>query len=1009
MLGRTYVDVLNFLHYELTLPETEESWKKRQDLLAELSAFFDNRKDGSVLPKDFIERVKVILPDIVTAALSERTTLSSQACRVVTNVAKHLESQIQPQLDMLLSQLIVHCGSTKGVNQKNANDAVITICKHAGYSPRLFYHVCSAFRDRRIPPRTYAPEWLRILLATYRTQMDREKDGEAARKAIYQGLTDGQVKVRENSRAVYWEYATYDVQGARMIMGGLNPHAQAALREDPHNPDKSAAKAARVPRPDSALASIKAQNKQRLQQRRGFTPASVKPDDFVFGSMEDLDALTYKKSAQHAAAEPSKQERHAEEHPHASHQSESAGSSRQGISSHSRTTTSKAPKDTRLDTTKDFKASSPQVDARPLLSAPVRRGRIVATPMSNAAQRPGSRGETTKKPTEVKERPLPEKPTGRHTPVSLTEKEAMTSTISRHRKTASRHDAVRADEKDLPVASGLQSLKRSGRQTPVIIEDKEPSTTPTTQSIKKADRPLPMVTEARELPALPTIPPPKKVDRTVPIIAEDETEPTSATIKPTDVLTTSELSTESPALPVILPLRSVTAFPHENQSTIPSVERSHEKGTSRQHVADGKENTYIIPAPRKRSPATSPRRSPNRSSNRSPQRSPRRASIAASAKRSLATAVDYLRQGNFDAMGYRRLRKLIENHPGVLITSQTQFNDVFEILIGKLTSLDELIEPRERRLESLSHPAYTRHTILLILFILFRQYPQWPEPHPGMTLSALIVARCNHSSGYVSVLRAIDDSAATLCAHTEDLLPSIDAVLDTLEQIEYIITTHDPIITPTSNTTVICTSLQSLASDFGPERPRFSNRLPIILAFGVRILCSLLERLASEGQSLYTIQEDRLASFAEHLLATYKSLIKRYVMEYCTALHAVIKPEKRFYQYFSDESDRNLIHYYVAGASGMVYGSLGNTGRIVMPEDDDIIMEDYMEPEPSTFNPGSDMSADFKLLQHAAKDTAIVPARKSPTVQQVTVGSSQVAASDDSGNWQILGRTVDDA
>jgi hypothetical protein len=30
MLGRTYQDVLNFLQHESTLPETEETWKKRQ-------------------------------------------------------------------------------------------------------------------------------------------------------------------------------------------------------------------------------------------------------------------------------------------------------------------------------------------------------------------------------------------------------------------------------------------------------------------------------------------------------------------------------------------------------------------------------------------------------------------------------------------------------------------------------------------------------------------------------------------------------------------------------------------------------------------------------------------------------------------------------------------------------------------------------------------------------------------------------------------------------------------
>ncbi|OQV03267.1 hypothetical protein CLAIMM_08333 [Cladophialophora immunda] len=304
MLGKTYADVLNLLHYEFTLPETEESWKKRQHLLAQLSDIFEKRKDNSTIPTDFVQKVKAILPHIVTTAGSERTTLSAQACRALKNIAKHFQTQIQSQLDLLLPGLIAICGSTKTVNQKNANDAIIIICEHAGYSPRLFYHVCAAFKDNRIPPRTYAPEWLRILIDTYRSQMDREKDSPACEKAIFQGLTDGQVKVRENTRAAFWRFYSYDPRAARAILDNLNTHAQKALKADPHNPDRpslataaSQLNAANAPaRPKSALASIKAQNKERMaqsqesSQQRGLTPEPMKSDDFkIFGSMDDAE------------------------------------------------------------------------------------------------------------------------------------------------------------------------------------------------------------------------------------------------------------------------------------------------------------------------------------------------------------------------------------------------------------------------------------------------------------------------------------------------------------------------------------------------------------------------------------------------------------------------------------------------------------------------------------------------------------------------------------------------
>ncbi|OAL22089.1 hypothetical protein AYO22_07449 [Fonsecaea multimorphosa] len=704
MLGKTYSDVLTFLHYELTTPETEESWKKRQDLLAELSDIFEKRKDNSTIPNDFVQKVKAVLPHIVTTAGTERTTLSVQACRALSNIAKHLETQIQPQLDLLLPGLIAICGSTKTVAQKNANDTIINICKHAGYSPRLFYHVCAAFKDNRIPPRTYAPEWLRTLIETYRSQMDREKDGPACEKAIFQGLTDGQVKVRENSRAVFWTFHSYDPKGARTIMGNLNTHAQKALKADPHNPDKSSAAAARanaVPRPKSALASIKAQNKERMaqsqesSQQRGLTPeppksSSASEDIKIFGTMDDAE----KKPA--------------------------------------------------------------------LLSAPVRR-RIVATPMPSVtsvqAQRPESRGR------------------------------AVTSASS--------------VSKDITVSRDIIVSK--------------------------------------------------------------------------DIAVSKDMTMTT--LPESVPKSSYETVPKSSYETIKS---------------DGKENAMVI-RPRKK---------------KSPRRSPERDRLA-SEKKILGMAMEALRRSNLDALGYRRLKKLIEETPGALITKQSQFNELFELLIKNMVSLDTITESRDKRTTNLNHPAYNTHTILLTLVQLYHQYPHWPEPQPGMTLSALLIARCNHSSSYASVLSAIDDGAYLLCSQTQTILPEIDAVLDTLEQIEHIITTNDPIVTPKSTDTILYNSLQSLASDFGPEKPRFANRLPIIMDFGLKILNALLFRLIHCNESLYEIQEDRLVAFAVHLLATYTSIIKRAVMNFCINLHDLVKPEERFYKYFKKESDKNLIQYYV--------------------------------------------------------------------------------------------------
>ncbi len=654
---------------------------------------------------------------------------------------KNLDSHIQPHLDNLLPGLIAVCGSTKAVNQKNANDVIVNICNHAGYSPRLFYHVCAASKDIRNPPRTYAPEWLNILLQKYRTQMDRDRDGGLAGTAIFQGLTDGQVKVRENSRAVFWTYQKYDVAGARMIMGGLNPHAQKALQADPRNPDKpttTAAKSVAGPRPKSALASIKAQNKERMSQPQ----ESIKPPN------------KERMAQPQESIKPQNKERMAQ--PQESNKSHKPHNPSDELNS-LKSADFKLFGSIELDDTK-----KPSL----LSSAPVRR-RIVATPMSSSTnihttQRPDSRGRAA---------PVP----------PITAKDMSKDTTNDNTKTAP----------DSLQPSSWETLKSESKVN-MVAPDSQPSSG--WESLKSEE----------------------------------------------------------------------------------------------------KENAMVM-RPKKK---------------RSPRRSPEHDRLA-SEKKTLAMAIDSLRRKGLDALGWRRLKKLLEENPAVLITKQAQFEELFELLLTNIANLDMISEPREKRLANYNHPAYHTHTMLVCLMYLQDQYLQWPEPQPGMTLSALLIARCNFSSSYESVLAAVDDGALYLCDRCPSILATIDAVLDTLQMVERIISSNDPIVTPTSTDTIFFSSLQSLASDFGPDKPRFANRLPIVMDFGLKIINQLLYRLEQSGESLYEIQEDRLAGYASYLLATYNSIIKRGVMNFCISLHAVVRSEKRFYNYFQKESDKNLIHYYV--------------------------------------------------------------------------------------------------
>lgn len=652
MLGYRAFDCLNLLAIEFAAPETEDGWKKRQTLLAELSKLLSKRKDhqNDNLPKDFVERAKAVLPEIVVTAASERTTLSNEALKATTQLAIHLRDQLQSHIDIILPNLIAICGSTKSVTRDHAFGAANTICAFAGYNPRLFYHVCAAFNDKRNSVRALAPFWLETLILFNPNRMDKEKDGAIVHKAIIQGLTDRDATVRDNSRTAYWAYYQFDNKAGRIIMASLNAHAQNALRNHQYNPEKLNFKEPIIDPADTTIEALKARSRRTMSR---ITEQSQRIQ-------------------------------------------------RNTVPSFSEDVQVQAPE-----------ATNASQQERPLLSAPVRRRPVVATPLASG--------------------PLP-----------------------------------------------LQKAPIGAEAVPAAVEITAQSAV--TQGASGASK---------------------------------ERQPTSS----------GRVSTPQPT-------------------------------------------------------------------------------------KDLLTAMKGLGNRKLDVLGYRRLKQLISTYPG-LINSQQQFNELFELLIFNMTTFDETLQDRSKPAGDLNHPAYNRLTILIIINMLMEQYPQWPEPHAGMVLGALLIARCNHNQESATTLDSIDELAFMLCDKSDNTNAAIDAVHDTLEAIELLITGKETVFTPTTNNIMFLDAFESLASDFGQaERAHFAPRLPIVMDFGLKILVHLLRKLARTNQSLTSKQEDHLAAFAERLLSTYSSEIKRTVVNFCATLHGVIKTEKSFYANFSNDSHKNLIQYY---------------------------------------------------------------------------------------------------
>ena len=140
------------------------------------------------------------------------------------------------------------------------------------------------------------------------------------------------------------------------------------------------------------------------------------------------------------------------------------------------------------------------------------------------------------------------------------------------------------------------------------------------------------------------------------------------------------------------------------------------------HTIEGKENASRDTPPAKSARAPSP------NINR--------------ARRSIPKIVDAIKSDQLDALGYRKLQKLVEKNPHELILGQEQYTELYSTLLEALHHEEEVPYPREARsFRTINHPAYNRFSILHTVLALFDQYPNFEEPIPGCTVEALVKAR----------------------------------------------------------------------------------------------------------------------------------------------------------------------------------------------------------------------------------------------------------------------------
>lgn len=185
--------------------ESEQNWIARDKNTTKLRRITKGNAP-SEFHATFVAGVKSLLDGIIKVSTSLRTTMSTNGCQLVQELAKTLGPAIDPWVEILLQTFIKMCAATKNIAAQNGNTTVEAIMSNTSYTNRLLQHVSFASQDKNVQPRCFSSGWVKALLRKHKAQI--EHSGlDTIEKIIKKGLTDANPKVREAYRSTYWAFA----------------------------------------------------------------------------------------------------------------------------------------------------------------------------------------------------------------------------------------------------------------------------------------------------------------------------------------------------------------------------------------------------------------------------------------------------------------------------------------------------------------------------------------------------------------------------------------------------------------------------------------------------------------------------------------------------------------------------------------------------------------------------------------------------------------------------------
>lgn len=220
--------------------ETEHNWIPRDKSVTKL-----RRLTSGNAPTEFhvafLMGIKSLIDGINKVANSLRTTMSTNGCQLVQELAKVLGTSFDPMTDFFLPGFIKMSGATKHISQQNGSITADTILANVSFHMRSMQQIWSAYQEKNVQIRTFATGWLKTLIRKHGSRPHFEGAIELVEKCLRKGLADANPKVKEGTRSTYWTYAKCWPSKAESFMNSLEGRTKQFMEKDPANPSSSLA------------------------------------------------------------------------------------------------------------------------------------------------------------------------------------------------------------------------------------------------------------------------------------------------------------------------------------------------------------------------------------------------------------------------------------------------------------------------------------------------------------------------------------------------------------------------------------------------------------------------------------------------------------------------------------------------------------------------------------------------------------------------------------------------